>query len=438
MKLDLSSYTPYGVEPIERASRDEIAARQTARIKATLARVYDNVPAYRNKFDAARVHPSDFSALEDLAKFPFTTKQDLRDNYPFGMFAVPREQVLRLHASSGTTGKATVVGYTRNDLDIWADLVARCIRTSGGRPGMCVHVAAGYGLFTGGLGMHYGAERLGCTVIPVGAGMTARHIQIILDFKPDILIPTASYMLTLLDEMRTQGIDPCKTSPKIAVLGAEPWGNAMRAEIERSSGIHAVDTYGLSEVIGPGVSAECIEEKDGLYIWEDHFYPEIIDPQTGRVLPDGKHGELVFTTLTKEAMPVIRYRTRDLTRLMSGRVRSFRRMEKVSGRSDDMIIVRGINVFPTQIEELVLRCEGLAPHYLIELRTEERRDVFRVLTEARPGYAQEEARDAQGQLLAQHIREAIGLRAEVTVGAPGVLERSVGKAKRVNDLRARN
>ena len=437
MKLDLSSYTPYGVEPIERASRDEIAARQTARIKATLARVYDNVPAYRNKFDAARVHPSDFSALEDLAKFPFTTKQDLRDNYPFGMFAVPREQVLRLHASSGTTGKATVVGYTRNDLDIWADLVARCIRTSGGRPGMCVHVAAGYGLFTGGLGMHYGAERLGCTVIPVGAGMTARHIQIILDFKPDILIPTASYMLTLLDEMRTQGIDPWKTSPKIAVLGAEPWGNAMRAEIERSSGIHAVDTYGLSQVIGPGVSAECIEEKDGLYIWEDHFYPEIIDPQTGRVLPDGKHGELVFTTLTKEAMPVIRYRTRDLTRLMSGRVRSFRRMEKVSGRSDDMIIVRGINVFPTQIEELVLRCEGLAPHYLIELRTEERRDVFRVLTEARPGYAQEEARDAQGQLLAQHIREAIGLRAEVTVGAPGVLERSVGKAKRVNDLRAR-
>jgi len=438
MKLDLSSYTPYGVEPIERASRDEIAARQTARIKATLARVYDNVPAYRNKFDAARVHPSDFSALEDLAKFPFTTKQDLRDNYPFGMFAVPREQVLRLHASSGTTGKATVVGYTRNDLDIWADLVARCIRTSGGRPGMCVHVAAGYGLFTGGLGMHYDAERLGCTVIPVGAGMTARHIQIILDFKPDILIPTASYMLTLLDEMRTQGIDPWKTSPKIAVLGAEPWGNAMRAEIERSSGIHAVDTYGLSEVIGPGVSVECIEEKDGLYIWEDHFYPEIIDPQTGRVLPDGKHGELVFTTLTKEAMPVIRYRTRDLTRLMSGRVRSFRRMEKVSGRSDDMIIVRGINVFPTQIEELVLRCEGLAPHYLIELRTEERRDVFRVLTEARPGYAQEEARDAQGQLLAQHIREAIGLRAEVTVGAPGVLERSVGKAKRVNDLRARN
>ena len=437
MKLDLSSYTPYGVEPIERASRDEIAARQTARIKATVARVYDNVPAYRNKFDAARVHPSDFSALEDLAKFPFTTKQDLRDNYPFGMFAVPREQVLRLHASSGTTGKATVVGYTRNDLDIWADLVARCIRTSGGRPGMCVHVAAGYGLFTGGLGMHYDAERLGCTVIPVGAGMTARHIQIILDFKPDILIPTASYMLTLLDEMRTQGIDPWKTSPKIAVLGAEPWGNAMRAEIERSSGIHAVDTYGLSEVIGPGVSVECIEEKDGLYIWEDHFYPEIIDPQTGRVLPDGKHGELVFTTLTKEAMPVIRYRTRDLTRLMSGRVRSFRRMEKVSGRSDDMIIVRGINVFPTQIEALVLRCEGLAPHYLIELRTEERRDVFRVLTEARPGYAQEEARDAQGQLLAQHIREAIGLRAEVTVGAPGVLERSVGKAKRVNDLRAR-
>ena len=437
MKLDLSSYTPYGVEPIERASRDEIAARQTARIKATLARVYDNVPAYRNKFDAARVHPSDFSALEDLAKFPFTTKQDLRDNYPFGMFAVPREQVLRLHASSGTTGKATVVGYTRNDLDIWADLVARCIRTSGGRPGMCVHVAAGYGLFTGGLGMHYDAERLGCTVIPVGAGMTARHIQIILDFKPDILIPTASYMLTLLDEMRTQGIDPWKTSPKIAVLGAEPWGNAMRAEIERSSGIHAVDTYGLSQVIGPGVSAECIEEKDGLYIWEDHFYPEIIDPQTGRVLPDGKHGELVFTTLTKEAMPVIRYRTRDLTRLISGRVRSFRRMEKVSGRSDDMIIVRGINVFPTQIEALVLRCEGLAPHYLIELRTEERRDVFRVLTEARPGYAQEEARDAQGQLLAQHIREAIGLRAEVTVGAPGVLERSVGKAKRVNDLRAR-
>jgi phenylacetate-CoA ligase len=376
--------------------------------------------------------------LSDLAKFPFTTKQDLRDNYPFGMFAVSREQIVRVHASSGTTGKATVVGYTQNDIDTWADCVARCIRYSGGRPGMRVQVSAGYGLFTGGLGMHYGAERLGCTVIPVGGGMTARQVQLILDFEPDILIPTASYLLTILDEMRAQGIDPWKSAAKIAVLGAEPWSHAMRAEIEQSSGIHAVDTYGLSEVIGPGVSNECVEEKDGLYIWEDHFYAEVIDPETGRVLPDGERGELVFTTLTKEAMPVIRYRTRDLTRLMPGNVRSFRRMEKVTGRSDDMIIVRGINVFPTQIEEQILRCDGLSPHYLIELSRDGRLDVMRVLAEAKPDYAAEAARAAQSKLLNSHIRDAIGLNAEVVVGGPGAIERSVGKAKRIHDLRAKS
>ena len=394
------------------------------------------MPAYRKKFDAVGVTPSDFRRLEDLEKFPFTTKQDLRENYPFGMFAVPVERVVRVHASSGTTGKPTVVGYTRNDIDTWANLVARSLRASGARPGMLVHIAVGYGLFTGGLGMHYGAERLGCTVIPVASGVTERQVQLILDFQPDVIIPTPSYLLVILDEFRTRGLDPSKTSLKIAFCGAEPWTtNSMRAEIEGAFNIDAVDGYGLSELIGPGVASECIETKDGLYVWEDHFYPEIIDPQSGKVLPDGERGEIVFTSLTKEAMPVIRYRTRDLTRLMPGRVRSMRRMEKVTGRSDDMMIVRGVNVFPTQIEEQVLRCDGLGPHFLIELRRDERLDNMRVLAEARPSHADQIARHAQGKLLASHIRNAIGLSVEVVVGEPGKIERSAGKARRVVDLR---
>jgi phenylacetate-CoA ligase len=435
MKFDTSTYTPFGLEAIEVASRDEIAAVQTERLARTLRNVYENVPAYRKKFDAAGVHPSDFGQLDDLRKFPFTTKQDLRDNYPFGMFAVPQERVARVHASSGTTGKPTVVGYTRNDIDTWATLVARSLRASGARPGMRVHIAVGYGLFTGGLGMHYGAERLGCMVIPVASGMTERQVQLILDFEPDIIIPTPSYLLVILDEFRASGFDPSRTSLKIAFCGAEPWTNSMRAEIEGAFDIHALDTYGLSELIGPGVASECVETKDGLYVWEDHFYPEVIDPKTGQVLPDGERGEIVFTSLTKEAMPIIRYRTRDLTRLMPGRVRTMRRMEKVTGRSDDMIVVRGVNVFPTQIEEQILRCEGLAPHFLIELRRDQRLDSMRVMAEARLSHADQAARNAQAKLLASFIRNAIGLAAEVVVDEPGKIERSAGKAKRVIDFR---
>ena len=435
MKFDTSTYTPFGLEAIEVASRDEIAAVQTERLARTLRNVYENVPAYRKKFDAAGVHPSDFGQLDDLRKFPFTTKQDLRDNYPFGMFAVPQERVARVHASSGTTGKPTVVGYTRNDIDTWATLVARSLRASGARPGMRVHIAVSYGLFTGGLGMHYGAERLGCMVIPVASGMTERQVQLILDFEPDIIIPTPSYLLVILDEFRARGFDPSRTSLKIAFCGAEPWTNSMRAEIEGAFDIHALDTYGLSELIGPGVASECVETKDGLYVWEDHFYPEVIDPKTGQVLPDGERGEIVFTSLTKEAMPIIRYRTRDLTRLMPGRVRTMRRMEKVTGRSDDMIVVRGVNVFPTQIEEQILRCEGLAPHFLIELRRDQRLDSMRVMAEARPSHADQAARNAQAKLLAFFIRNAIGLAAEVVVDEPGKIERSAGKAKRVIDFR---
>jgi len=435
MKFDTSTYTPFGLEAIEVASRDEIASVQTERLARTLRNVYENVPAYRKKFDAAGVHPSDFGQLDDLWKFPFTTKQDLRDNYPFGMFAVPQERVARVHASSGTTGKPTVVGYTRNDIDTWATLVARSLRASGARPGMRVHIAVGYGLFTGGLGMHYGAERLGCMVIPVASGMTERQVQLILDFEPDIIIPTPSYLLVILDEFRARGFDPSRTSLKIAFCGAEPWTNSMRAEIEGAFDIHALDTYGLSELIGPGVASECVETKDGLYVWEDHFYPEVIDPKTGQVLPDGERGEIVFTSLTKEAMPIIRYRTRDLTRLMPGRVRTMRRMEKVTGRSDDMIVVRGVNVFPTQIEEQILRCEGLAPHFLIELRRDQRLDSMRVMAEARPSHADQAARNAQAKLLASFIRNAIGLAAEVVVDEPGKIERSAGKAKRVIDFR---
>jgi phenylacetate-CoA ligase len=437
MKLDMSTYEPFGLEAIETASRDEIAALQTDRLKHTLHIVYENVPAYRKKFDAAGVAPSDFRRLEDLEKFPFTTKEDLRDNYPFGMFAVSRERIARVHGSSGTTGKPTVVGYTQNDIDTWARLVERSLRAGGVRPGMTVHIAVGYGLFTGGLGMHYGAERLGCTVVPVATGMTERQVQLILDLKPDVIIPTPSYLLVILDEFRARGLNPSETSLKIALCGAEPWTNAMRAEIESNLNIDAMDTYGLSELNGPGLASECIETKDGLYIWEDHFYPEIIDPESGKVQQEGERGEIVFTSLSKEAMPVIRYRTRDLTRLMPGRARSMRRMEKVTGRSDDMLIVRGVNVFPTQIEEQILRCEGLGPHFQIELHRDQRLDSLRVLAEARASHADQIARDAQSKLLASYIRNAIGLGVEVIVGEPGKIERSAGKARRVADLRGK-
>ena len=436
MKLDKSTYEPFGLEAIEIASRDEIAAVQTKRLKRTLENVYKNVPLYRKKFDAAGVTPSDFTHLDDLKNFPFTTKQDLRENYPFGMFAVPRERVLRIHASSGTTGKPTVVGYTRGDIDTWGDLVARSLRACGARPGMLVHIAVGYGLFTGGLGMHYGAERLGCTVVPAASGMTPRQVQLILDFQPDVIVPTPSYLLVILDQFRAQGLDPSRTALKIAFCGAEPWTNSMRAEIETAFDIDAIDAYGLSEVIGPGVACECVETKNGPYIWEDHFYPEIVDPHSDKLLRDGEAGEIVFTTLTKEAMPVIRYRTRDLTRLLPGEVRSMRRMEKVVGRSDDMLIIRGVNIFPTQIEEQVLRCDGLGPHFVIEVRREGRLDRMRVLAEARPSHADEQARTTQSQLLTNYIRHVIGLGVEVTVAEPGQIERSTGKARRVIDLRS--
>jgi len=430
-----ASYEPFGLEPIETASRDEIAALQTERLKWSLNHAYSNVPAYRAKLSAAGVHPHDFRRLEDLAHFPFTTKQDLRESYPFGMFAVARERIVRIHASSGTTGKPSVVGYTQRDIETWSDLTARSIRASGGRPGMIVHVAYGYGLFTGGLGVHYGAERLGCTVIPVSGGMTERQVQLIQDFRPDIIMVTPSYMLAILDEFRAKGLDPTTTSLQIGIFGAEPWTNAMRAEIEGAFALDAVDIYGLSEVMGPGVANECVETKDGPHIWEDHFYPEVIDPQTGAVLPDGEHGELVFTSLTKEGMPVIRYRTRDLSKLRPGTARSMRRMERITGRSDDMMIVRGVNVFPTQVEEQLLRCPGLAPHYQIELRREQRLDVMRLLVEAHPNHADAASRAAQAALLTTHIRNTIGIGVEVAVGDPGGVERSAGKARRVIDLR---
>src|ERR1700730_4901916 len=422
-------------EPIETASRDEIAALQLKRLQWSLAHAYDNVAHYRKAFDQAGARPGDLKTLDDLAKFPFTTKGDLRANYPFGMFAVPMEKIARIHASSGTTGKPTVVGYTARDLDMWADVMARSFRACGGRPGMKVHNAYGYGLFTGGLGAHDGAERLGCTVIPISGGMTERQVQLIMDFEPDIITVTPSYMLAILDEFRAKGVDPRKSSLKIGVFGAEPWTNAMRAEIEEAFDMHAVDLYGLSEVIGPGVGCECVESKDGLHIWEDHFYPEIIDPASGKVLPDGERGELVFTSLTKEGMPVIRYRTRDLTRLLPGTARSMRRIEKVTGRSDDMMIIRGVNVFPTQIEEQLLRCTGLAPHYQIELRREQRLDVMRLLVEARGDHADEASRAAQAAALAAHIRSNVGISVEIVVGDPGNIERSAGKARRVVDLR---
>jgi phenylacetate-CoA ligase len=423
------------LEPIETASRDEVTALQLDRLKWTLHHAYDNVPFYRSSFTSHGVHPDDLRSLEDLARFPFTTKDDLRANYPFGMFAVPRTEVVRVHASSGTTGKPTVVGYTAADVDTWASLVARSIRASGGRPGMVVHVAYGYGLFTGGLGAHYGAEKLGCTVVPVSGGMTERQVQLIEDFRPDIIMVTPSYLLTIVDEMQRQGIDPANTSLRVGILGAEPWTNDMRAEIERRTGMDAVDIYGLSEVIGPGVANECVETKDGLHVWEDHFLPEVVDPSTGDPRADGSRGELVFTSLTKVAMPVIRYRTRDLTRLLPGTARpSFRRMEKVTGRSDDMMIIRGVNVFPTQIEELILRSPLLSPHFQCVLTRPQRLDELEIRVESRSSLSDQE-RSAAGAELARHVKAHVGVTATVTVAAPGSVERSVGKVRRIVDNR---
>jgi phenylacetate-CoA ligase len=425
------------LNPIEIASRDEIAALQLRRMKWSLRHAYENVPHYKKSFDAAGVHPDDLKQLSDLAKFPFTTKHDLRANYPYGMFAVPMDKIVRIHASSGTTGKPTVVGYTKRDIQTWADVCARSIYASGGRRGMKVHVAFGYGLFTGGLGLHYGAEKLGCAAIPVSGGMTERQIKLIVDFAPEIIAVTPSYMLAILDEFRAQGVDPRASSLRIGIFGAEPWTNAMRAEIEQAFDMHAVDIYGLSEVIGPGVANECVETKDGLHLWEDHFYPEIIDPETGKVVPDGEAGELVFTSLTKEGMPVVRYRTRDLTRLLPGTARSMRRIEKITGRSDDMMIVRGVNVFPTQIEELILKDERLAPHFVIELKREERLDTMTVRVEMRAG-TDDVVRAACDRDLAHQVKALIGVTATVETVPPGAIERSIGKAKRIVDLRPKN
>ncbi len=425
------------LDPIETASRDEIATLQLARLKWTLRHAYDNVAHYRQAFERAGLHPDDFKGLSDLAKVPFTTKDDLRSNYPFGMFAVPREKVIRIHASSGTTGRPTVVGYTRKDIDTWAELMARSTRAAGGRPGDIVHVAYGYGLFTGGLGAHYGAERLGCTVVPMSGGQTARQVQLIQDFRPDIIMVTPSYMLAIADEFVRQGLDARASSLRVGLHGAEPWTNAMREEIEERFDIDAIDVYGLSEVIGPGVSCECVETKDGLHIWEDHFYPEIVDPATGEALPDGERGELVFTSLTKEAFPIIRYRTRDLTRLLPGTARTMRRMEKVTGRTDDMLIIRGVNVFPSQIEELILKDPHLSPHYVLEVFRRDHLDALEVVVEPRPdlGAYDEATKRACAANLGHAIKSYVGLSVEVRVVGVGDIERSMGKARRIVDLR---
>ncbi len=425
---------PGELEPIETAGAGKLKALQLERLRWTLAHAYEHVPHYQRKFDTARVHPRDLKSLADLAKFPFTTKKDLRDNYPFGMFAVPREDVVRIHASSGTTGKPTVVGYTARDIDTWATVMARSIRAAGGRRGDIIHVAYGYGLFTGGLGAHYGAEKLGATVIPMSGGMTERQVQLIHDFKPDIIMVTPSYMLAIAEEMERQGMDPRDSSLKIGIFGAEPWTPAMRTVIEAKVDIDAIDIYGLSEIIGPGVAQECIETKDGLTIWEDHFYPEIVDPETGMVVRDGEKGELVFTSLTKEALPMIRYRTRDLTRLLPPTARSMRRMEKITGRSDDMLIIRGVNVFPTQIEELILREPELVPHYQLEITRPKSLDEMAVLVERSPVVGAADG-DAAGARLAHMVKSMIGVTAEVRIVPPGTIERSLGKAKRVVDKR---
>ncbi|WP_432695632.1 phenylacetate--CoA ligase PaaK [Marinobacterium sp. YM272] len=425
------------LDPIETASIDELRNTQLQRMRWSLAHAYNNVEFYRRAFDEAGVHPSDLKALEDLARFPFTLKSDLRDNYPFNMFAVPKQDVVRIHASSGTTGRPTVVGYTQNDIDTWANAVARSLRAAGAHAGDLVHVAYGYGLFTGGLGAHYGAERLGCTVIPMSGGQTEKQVQLIRDFNPDVIMVTPSYMLNIADEMERQGIDPHQLNLRLGVFGAEPWTGTMRTELEQRLGIDALDIYGLSEVTGPGVGMECIETKDGLTIWEDLFYPEIINPQTGEVLPDGEYGELVFTSLMKEAMPVIRYRTRDLTRLLPGTARPMRRIDKITGRSDDMLIIRGVNVFPTQIEEQLLRVDELAPHYQLIINRKGHLDHMEVQVELKPDAV---GIGADGELrvakeLMHHIKSSIGISTQVSVGAPGSLPRSEGKAKHVIDNR---
>jgi phenylacetate-CoA ligase len=429
---------PGDLEAIEQASRDEIAALQLSRMQATLQRAYDCVPHYRKAFDAKGVHPADLKQLSDLSKFPFTVKADLRDNYPFGLFAVPREQLARIHASSGTTGKPTVVGYTKNDIDIWADLVARSIRAAGGRPGDMIHIAYGYGLFTGGLGAHYGAERAGCTVIPMSGGQTEKQVQLIQDFKPDIIMVTPSYMQVIIEQFVRQGLEPAQCSLKVGIFGAEPWTEAMRRDIETRAGLDAVDIYGLSEVMGPGVASECIESKDGPVIWEDHFYPEIIDPETGELVADGEEGELVFTSLTREAMPVIRYRTRDLTRLLPPTSRSFRRIGKIVGRSDDMLIIRGVNVFPTQVEEIVLAHQHLSGLYQLHVSREGLLDQVAIHCEVQSGPVSDDARGEIARWVQQRVKTLIGLSTQVCVLNPDSIERTqTGKARRVVDTRPR-
>ena len=428
---------PGDLEPIETASRDEIAALQLERMQWSVRHAYDNVAFYRERFDAAGVGPGDLEELADLAKFPFIQKNDLRDNYPFGLRAVPEDKIARIHASSGTTGKSTVVVYTRNDIDVWAATLERSLRASGLRAGDMVHNAYGYGLFTGGLGAHYGIERLGATVVPMGGGQTEKQVELITDFKPTGIMVTPSYMLNILEAFNKAGADPRACSLQVGIFGAEPWTNSMREEIEEAFDMHAVDIYGLSEIMGPGVANECVESKDGLHVWEDHYYPEIIDPETGAVLEDGQEGELVFTTLTKDGMPMIRYRTRDLTKLLPGTARSMRRIEKITGRSDDMIILRGVNVFPTQVEEQVMATGGLAPYFQIELTTSGRMDAMRVLAEADPKSADAASRSAAGKDLAKRIKDMIGVSAEVEVGEPGTVARSQGKAVRVVDNRKR-
>jgi phenylacetate-CoA ligase len=417
----------------ERASRDELRSLQLERLRWAVDHAYRNVEHYRRSFDARGVHPDDLRALDDLAKFPFLSKQDFRDNYPFGLFAVPREQVVRVHASSGTTGRPTVVGYTQRDIDTWADLVARSIRFAGGRAGQLVHIAYGYGLFTGGLGAHYGAERLGCTVIPMSGGQTERQAQLIRDFRPDIIMVTPSYALNIAEELARQGTPPGECSLSIGILGAEPWTEAMRAQVESALGIDAVDIYGLSEVMGPGVASECVASKDGPAIWEDHFYPEVIDPDTGEVRADGEEGELVLTSLTKEALPVIRYRTRDLTRLLAPTSCSMRRMARITGRTDDMLIVRGVNVFPSQIEELILRTAGLSPHYRLEMAREGHLNSLIVYVECNADAADEDSRSRAARELARHVKSFIGITIAVEVQLPRTIERSVGKAKRLHE-----
>ncbi|MDE0393029.1 MAG: phenylacetate--CoA ligase [Rhodospirillales bacterium] len=430
--------SPDELDPIETASRDEIAALQLARLRATLERAHGNVAHYKRSFDDAGVSPADLTTLDDLARFPFTVKEDLRLNYPFELFAVPREQIIRIHASSGTTGIPTVVGYTRNDLETWAGLVARCLRAAGTRPGDMVHIAYGYGLFTGGLGFHGGAEALGCTVVPASGGFTERQVMMIRDFEPRVIAATPSYMLALADEFERVRMDPRRCSLQIGMHGAEPWTQAMRQEIEARFAMQAIDVYGCSEAIGPGVSVECIESKDGLHIWEDHFYPEIVDPETGAVLPDGETGELVITSLTKEACPIVRYRTRDLTRLLPGTARSMRRMQRVTGRNDDMLIIRGVNLFPSFIEEIVLEDRRLSPHYYLEVRRPGRLDELTVVVEAKPEAGDEATRASVARDLAGSIKSRTNITCSVTIAEPGSVERSVGKAKRVFDLRPKD